>query len=48
MTSCTLPLPDPLLAPGMPIHPSLLDAFHAHPAAAVTATEALPPALPTF
>jgi hypothetical protein len=47
-TSCTVPLPDPLLPAEMLIQAALLDAFQLHPAGAVTDTEAGPPPLPTF
>jgi hypothetical protein len=39
-------LPEPLPPDAMVIQPALLDEFHEHPAATVTATVALPPLLP--
>jgi hypothetical protein len=48
ITSCTVPLPDPPLPEEMPIHGTLLPAFHEQPAGAVTPTDAFPPMLPTF
>src|SRR5829696_1534114 len=48
ITSCTVPLPDPAPPDEMPIHGAWLSAVHAHPAAAVTLAEVLPPGLPTF
>jgi hypothetical protein len=48
IASCTVPFPEPLLPDVRPIHPALLDAFHAQPAGAVTATDADPPLVPTF
>ena len=48
ITSCTEPLPDPLLPDEMPIQLALLDDDHEQPAGAVTLTDALPPALLTF
>jgi len=41
-------LPDPLLPEEMPIQLAWLAALQAQPAAAVTATDEVPPALPTF
>jgi hypothetical protein len=48
MTSWTVPFPDPLLPEEIPSHEALLAAVHEQPAAVVTATDAGPPALPTF
>jgi hypothetical protein len=47
ITSCTVPLPDPAPPEEMPIHGTLLPAFHEQPAGAVTPTDAFPPPLPT-
>src|SRR5687768_5111003 len=44
----TVPLPEPLLAPEKLIQLSVVEAFHEHPAAAVTATEVVSPPLATF
>jgi hypothetical protein len=42
-TSCTVPLPVPLVPEEIPIHDALLDADHVQPAATVTATDVVPP-----
>jgi hypothetical protein len=41
--SCTVPLPEPLAPDETLIHPALLDAVHAQPAAVVTPTGVVAP-----
>ena len=43
-----MPLPDPGLPDEIPIHAALLEADHAQPDGAVTATGTVPPLVPTF
>jgi hypothetical protein len=48
ITTLTVPLPEPLLAPEKLIQVSVVEAFHEHPAAAVMATGMVSPPLATF